>query len=166
MELIRRLSRKGQLCIFMVGCTLLSPVAVFSDEPLIKTVIVSGDFKEVRDVVRQAIEGRGINIAHILSASDMLNRTGEDYGIKENVFIQAETVEFCDARISHHLVQANPENILLCPFILSIYVLTTDPDHVHLSYRLPFTLSDANSIAITQEVVQLMEEVISEATAW
>jgi uncharacterized protein (DUF302 family) len=137
-----------------------------ADEHPVKTVRVSGDFKDIRDSVRQAIEGKGINIAHTLPAGDMLNRTGKDFGIAVNTFIQAETVEFCSARISHRLVQANPENILLCPFTISIYVLTTDPENVRLSYRRPFTLPDDNSQAAVQEVVQLIEGVISEATAW
>ena len=167
MGLFRQAS-KTRLCqaILMLWITVLLPLAGSAGEPPVKTVRVTGNFEDIRDSVRQAIEGKGINIAHTLPAGDMLNRTGKDFGVAENVFIQAETVEFCSARISHKLAQANFENLLLCPFTISIYVLTTDPDRVYLSWRRPFVLPDDNSRAAVQEVVQLIESVISEATEW
>lgn len=144
----------------------LQPVTGCAGESPVKTYKVEGDFTAVLDSVKTAIEGKGINIAHTLPASNMLNRTGEAFGITDNVFIQAETVEFCSARISHRLAQANYENILLCPFTISIYVLTRDPDHVYLSYRRPYTMPDDESQAAIQEMVQLVESIITEATAW
>jgi uncharacterized protein (DUF302 family) len=150
----------------MAWITVLLPLTGSADEAPVKTVRVSGDFEDVRDSVRQAIEGKGINIAHTLPASDMLNRTGKDFGIEKNVFRQAETVEFCSARISHRLAQANHENILLCPFTISIYVLSDDPEHVYLSWRRPFSLGDAESQAAVQEMVELIEAIIREVTEW
>ena len=41
---------------------------------------VEGQFHEVSANVRAAILGKGINIAHVLPASQMLNRTGPDFG--------------------------------------------------------------------------------------
>lgn len=136
------------------------------EEGPVRTVRVSGDFEDVRDGIRQAIEGKGINIAHTLPAGDMLNRTGADFGVEKNVFLQAETVEFCSARISHRLAQANHENILLCPFTISIYVPSDDADHVYLSWRRPFSLGDKESQAAVQEMVELMEAIVREATEW
>ena len=142
------------------------PLGGSADEGPVRTVRVSGDFEDVRDGIRQAIEGKGINIAHTLPAGDMLNRTGADFGVEKNVFLQAETVEFCSARISHRLAQANHENILLCPFTISIYVPSDDADHVYLSWRRPFSLGDKESQAAVQEMVELMEAIVREATEW
>ena len=153
--------------VFLLVCmTVLPPLTGNADEGPVNTVKVSGDFEDIRDGVRQAIEGKGINIAHTLPAGDMLNRTGKDFGIEQDVFLQAETVEFCSARISHRLAQANHENILLCPFTISIYVLSDDPDHVYLSWRRPFSLGDTESQAAVQEMVELIEAVIREASEW
>ena len=152
--------------VLLVCFAALLPVTGWAGEAPVKTFKVEGEFADVVDGVRTAIEGKGINIAHTLPASDMLNRTGEAFGIKENVFLHAETIEFCSARISHKLAQANFENILLCPFTISVYELTRDPGHVYLSYRRPFTLPDDNSRAAVQEVVQLIESIITEVTAW
>ena len=142
------------------------PLGGSADEGPVRTVRVSGDFEDVRDGIRQAIEGKGINIAHTLPAGDMLNRTGADFGVEKNVFLQAETVEFCSARISHRLAQANHENILLCPFTISIYVPSDDADHVYLSWRRPFSLGDKESQAAVQEMVELMEAIVREASEW
>ena len=152
--------------ILMASISALLPLDGSAEQAPVTTVTVAGQFEDVRDNIRQAIEGKGINIAHALPASDMLNRTGKDFGIEKNVFLQAETVEFCSARISHLLAQANHENILLCPFTISIYVLTDDPDNVRLSWRRPFTLDDTDSQAAAQEMVELVESIISEATEW
>ena len=96
---------------WLLACLLLLlPLTAQASELPVKTVKAEGEFADVLDSVKGAIEGKGINIAHTLPASDMLNRTGEAFGITENVFISAETVEFCSARISHQLARANHEN--------------------------------------------------------
>ena len=157
--------RLFQVMIIM-GILVSVPLGGSADEGPVRTVRVSGDFEDVRDGIRQAIEGKGINIAHTLPAGDMLNRTGADFGVEKNVFLQAETVEFCSARISHRLAQANHENILLCPFTISIYVPSDDPGHVYLSWRRPFSLGDKESQAAVQEMVELMEAIVREASEW
>ncbi len=144
----------------------LSVFVAFAGDGPVNTIKVTGEFGDIRDSVKSAIEGKGINIAHTLPASDMLNRTGGDYGITENVFQQAEILEFCSARISHQLSQANPENIMLCPFAISIYVLADDPGQVYLSWRRPFDLGDEKSRAAVGQMVKLIEGVITEATEW
>ena len=167
MGLFRQTSKTRLRRVFLVAwMTVLLPLTGSADEAPVKSVRVTGDFENIRDSVRQAIEGKGINIAHTLPASDMLNRTGKDFGIEKNVFLKAETVEFCSARISHRLAQANHENILLCPFTISVYVLTDDPDHVYLSWRRPFPVSDTESRAAVKEMVELIEAIIREATEW
>ncbi|MEA2094328.1 MAG: DUF302 domain-containing protein [Pseudomonadota bacterium] len=163
-----RLASKTRLCrvILIAWVTVLLPLpGAAADEP-VKTVRIEGNFEDTLDGVKSAIQGKGINIAHTLPASNMLNSTGKDFGIEKNIFQQAETVEFCSARISHRLAQANHENILLCPFTISVYVLTDDPDHVHLSWRRPFGFSDAESQAAVQDMVDLIEGIIREATEW
>ena len=152
---------------WLLACValLLQPAALSSELP-VKTVRVEGKFADVLDSIKGAIEGKGINIAHTLPASDMLNRTGEAFGITENVFIHAETVEFCSARISHQLARANPENLLLCPFTISVYVLTGDPQHVRVTYRRPYIMPDDDSRAAVADMVELIESIINEATAW
>jgi len=135
-------------------------------EAPVVTVKVEASFADILEAVNAAIGGRGLNVAHTLPASDMLGRTGPDFGITEPVFQNAEIVEFCSAKISHNLARANPENILLCPFTIAVYVLESDPEYVRLSYRVPYLMGDEASAEAVQQMVKLVEGVIAEAKDW
>jgi hypothetical protein len=113
-----------------------SPAVMAVDNPIVTTK-VNDYFNEILHTVRMAIIGRSINIAHVLPASRMLHRTGPDLGYQQDVYADAETLKFCSARISHMLAKANPDNIVLCPFTISVYQLTTEPNEVRISYRVP-----------------------------
>ncbi|MGD2083609.1 MAG: DUF302 domain-containing protein [Chromatiales bacterium] len=145
--------------------TVLTAAPTAADESPVVTTKVEGRFGEVLHSVRMAIVGRGLNIAHTLPASGMLSRTGPAFGVKEPPYQSAEIIEFCSARISHKLAAANPENISLCPFTIAVYVLPSDPEQVRLTYRKPYVLDEASRGA-AEEMVQLVEGVIEEATAW
>lgn len=141
-----------------------APVMAASDDSPFVSRKVEGHFLDVLASVKDVIIGRGINIAHTLPASRMLNRTGPAFGMQQNVYMDAETVEFCSARISHMLSAANPRNILLCPFTISIYVLTRDPAHVYVAYRKP--VGEKNSEAAVAEVTKLLDSLVEEALSW
>jgi len=149
--------------------SLLAPSAsTLAGEPNapVVTVKVEASFADILEAVKTAIGGRGLNVAHTLPASDMLGRTGPDFGITTPVFQDAEIIEFCSAKISHQLAKANPENILLCPFTVAVYVLGSDPDYVRLSYRVPYLMDEDASAEAVQQMVKLVEGVISEAKDW
>ncbi len=133
------------------------------DGPFV-TKTVEGKFSEVFSALKDVIIGKGINIAHTLGSSNMLNKTAPVFGIKKNVFINAEIVEFCSAKISHELVAIDPRNIVLCPFTISAYVLTDDPENVHLIYRIP-TANKGSEVAVGK-IVKLIKDIIAEATDW
>lgn len=131
-------------------------------EESIVTRKIEGEFDDVSQSIRSAIAGKGINIAHVLSASEMLQRTGPDFGYDSDVYANAEIYEFCSARLSHKLARANPDNIVLCPFTISVYSLTTEPGFVRVSYRTP--RGRPGTAPVVDEVVELIESIIEEAT--
>ena len=128
----------------------------------IVTVKVEGDFVDVAANVRAAILGKGINISNTLPASDMLHRTGPAFGYKDDVYVDAETYEFCSASLSHKLARTHPDNIVLCPFTISVYVISSEPGLVRLTYRIPE--GKPGTEAIAAEIVELIESIIEEAT--
>ena len=143
------------------------PLSLYSQDTLaegkpIVTTKVEGTFIEVSQSIRSAILGKGINIAHVLPASGMLHRTGPAFGYTEPVYLDAETFEFCSASISHKLARSNPDNIVLCPFTISVYVLREDPAHVRISYRVPQGIKGSEE-AIS-EVVTLLQSIVEDAT--
>lgn len=141
----------------------LAPLVTSAAEDPIVTTEVKGSFHEVANNIRMAIIGKGINIAHELPASEMLNRTGSAYGYKVNTYGNARIFEFCSARISQKLSRQNPDNIILCPFTISVYSLVSKPDSVHITYRKP--VGRPGSEAIVEEVIELISSIIEDA-AW
>ena len=123
---------------------------------------IEGDFFDVANDIRAAIIGKGISIAHELPASDMLNRTAHAYGYQTNTYTNARTFEFCSAQISHKLARQDPDNIILRPFTISVYSLTTEPGIVRVSYRVP--VGRPGSEAIIKEVITLISSIIEDAS--
>ena len=132
-----------------------------SDDGIV-TLKIEGDFFDVSANIRAAIVGKGINISNTVHASQMLNRTGRDFGYSDNVYVDAEMYEFCSARLSHKLARLNPDNIVMCPFTISVYVVTKEPDLVRITYRVP--TGKPGSEEISEEIRTLIEDIIEEAT--
>jgi len=137
----------------------------FAESQYVKTTIVEGEYNDVLSAVKEVIQGKGINIAHTLPAGDMLGRTGPAFNIKEKIFLNAESIEFCSAKVSHELVQANIENIILCPFTISVYVLASDPKHVRISNRIPHVIDKKSEQAVAH-MNALVSSIIEEAAEW
>jgi uncharacterized protein (DUF302 family) len=126
------------------------------------TVQSSEPYEDVMENVKDAIIGRGLNISNVLAAGEMLNRTGHDLGYDRNVFKHAESIEFCSANLSHQLVSINPNNMVLCPFTISVYQLSGDSETVHVTYRTPDAGKD--SAEVIRKVDQLIKSIVQEAT--
>ena len=148
------------ILLVMVTAGLVKPG--WSADDNIVTIKVEGTFEDVSANVRSAIVGKGINISNTLAASDMLNRTGPDFGYTDDVYTHAEIYEFCSASLSHKLARKHPDNIVLCPFTISVYVVTGEPDVVRLSYRIPTGKPGTESIV--DEIVELLQSIIEDAT--
>ncbi len=158
--LIRRYAALLALAVFY------GPLAAADDrissDPAIVTHRVDGRFKQVSEQIRSAIEGKGIRIAHVLPAGEMLARTGPDFGHQTPVYTHAETYEFCSVRLSHLLSRTDPDNIVLCPFTISVYELASEPGVVRISYRIP--RGRPGSETAVRRIIELIESIIEEAT--
>jgi len=124
------------------------------------TRIVEAAYADVGIDVRTAIEGKGIYIAHALPASDMLHRTAETIGYSDDVYLNAETYEFFSARISNKLSQIMSDNIVLCPFTISVYVVEDNPAHMYLSYRVP--IGNPGNDDTTEVVEQPIKSILND----
>jgi len=110
--------------------------SAFAEEWLVRQK-VAGGFEATRDALVMAIENRGLVINYTSHIADMLHRTGADLGARRRIFDQAEIVEFCSAKLSRQMMEADPHNIVLCPFAISVYTLPGEPGTTWLSYRQP-----------------------------
>jgi len=129
----------------------VSPMKIYSSDQR---------YEDVVENVKMAIVDRGLLVSGTLHVSDMLNRTAPDLGFSE-VFVKAESVEFCSALISHKMAQAAPQNVTICPFTIAVYVTTAEPDKVHLAYRLPQL--DGDDGQVTAAVVEMLDGIVQDS---
>ena len=120
-------------------------------------------FENVRDDLKAAIEGRGLKIDNHSHISDMLDRTGKDIGATAKIFAGGEAFSFCSAVVSRKTMEADPNNIVFCPYTIAVYASTKEPGKVHVAYRIPQKVgSDASKAALT-EVENLLDGISKEA---
>lgn len=131
--------------------------------PEIKRTAVTGEFADVKAFLISAIEERGIKISTILHIGDMLQRTGEAVGDNTPIYKQAEAIEFCSATLSREMMQADPHNIVFCPFSILIYELADSPGTTYLAYRRPFYHVDGKNDSSQSAIDALLSGIIDDA---
>ena len=123
-----------QLLLLLAACAAFSTAS--ADEWQYRKQL-NGNFNDIRDNITMAIENRGLVVNYVSHIAYMLNRTGSDIGASKRIFEQAEIIEFCSASLSRQMMEADPHNIVLCPFAISIYALPGEPGKVWIAYRKP-----------------------------
>ncbi len=144
---------------------LTAGMAVAGGEPSEEHAAVSvfeseESFEDVIENIKMAIIDRGMLVSGTLHVSDMLNRTGPDLGYSQ-VFLKAESVEFCSALISHKMSQAAPENITICPFTIAVYVTQAEPEKVRVAYRQPLLAGEAK--AAKKAILEMLDGIVEDS---
>lgn len=154
----RLLSVMGLLLVVIVS----SEVAA-ANEMIINST--KGKFVDVKSSVVFAIENRGMTISTVSHVGDMLERTGKDMGVTKLVFLHAEVLEFCSAKISRQVMEADPHTLVFCPYGISVYELPAEPGKIYVSYRKPtLTGKDAKAGSVAlRSVEKLLHEIVKEA---
>lgn len=124
---------------------------------------VKGEFSDVRDRVVMALENRGLVVSYTAKVGDMLERTGRDTGRERRIYGNAEVLEFCSASLSRDTMEADPRNIVFCPYAIAVYTLPQSPGTVYLSYRTPVAQGSGQSIRALRAVEKLLADVVGEA---
>ena len=115
---------------------LLGATAVIGEEWQVRKK-VDTNFDDTRDAIVSAIENRGLVINNISHLGDMLKRTGADLGATRQIFRQAEIIQFCSAVLSRRMMEADPHDIVLCPFSIAVYTLPGEQGGTWVAYRRP-----------------------------
>jgi uncharacterized protein (DUF302 family) len=143
----------ARLLAILLGLLLASVAA--ADEHM-KVVVVKGDYASVKDDVVAAIDQRGLVVNSVSHIGDMLERTGRDLGRTRRIYDKAEVVEFCSAVVSRNLMEADPRNVVYCPFSIAVYTLPGRAGEVFLAYR------KYPAGAPTSQVTELVEGIIAD----
>ena len=122
-----------------------------------------GPFEAVKERVMLAIEDRGLVLNYTARVGDMLERTGKDIGRSRQVYAKAEVLEFCSARLSRDTMEADPRNIVFCPYAIAIYVLPKEPGTVFVGYRKLATSGSGQPLKALRAVEKLLDDIVREA---
>ncbi len=155
----------------LVGLLTLNVSVQAAKKPISKTkervtYKVTGDFDEVRDQLQAAIGGKGIKINNVSYIGKMLIRTGKDLGFKKQIYTKAQAFEFCSATHSRFTMEADPHNIVFCPYIISVYELANEKGTVYMTYRRPAIIGSRASKKSLRGVEKLIEDIAQEALSW
>jgi uncharacterized protein (DUF302 family) len=139
----------------LLGLLVALPLA--ADEAA-SVVVAKGKYADVKDDLVAAIEQRGLVVNFVAHVGDMLERTGRDLGKTKRVYDQAEVIEFCSATVSRAMIEADPSNLVYCPFTIAVYTTPGKPGVVYLAHRkYPPT-------AALKPVTDLLQGIIADAT--
>jgi uncharacterized protein (DUF302 family) len=123
----------------------------------------TGKFQDVRDDVEMAITDRGLVVNNVSHVGDMLARTGKDLGDGKQIFVKAEALEFCSAVVSRKMMEADPDNIVFCPYVISVYVVPGKPHEVRIAYRKPQITGSPASREALKAVDELLSGIVKDA---
>lgn len=126
--------------------------AAWAEGPV--TVPFDGSFEDATFAVESAIVGEGLVIDHVSHVGEMLNRTGADVGSDAEIFAAADVFLFCSAVLSRDVMEADPMNIMHCPY--GIFVAEREGE-VLVGYR-PYPDGPM------QKVEALLAKIVAEAT--
>jgi len=122
-------------------------------------------FEDVMDGLKLAIQERGMYINNIMHLGEMLERTGNDLGMDEQIYTHADSIEFCSAVLSRKMTAEDPTRIVNCPFIVAVYTLPNQPDSTYVVHRV-IPASETESSAVMREVADMLKAVAEGAVAW
>jgi len=121
-----------RLCAALLG--LMIALSAAADDGA-TVVAAKGKFADVRDDLVAAIGKRGLVINFTAHVGDMLERTGRDLGNAKRIYDKAEVIEFCSATASRSMMEADPRNLVFCPYTIAVYTLPGKPGEVYLAHR-------------------------------
>ena len=92
-------------------------------------------FDDVVFGLENAILDEGLVIDSVSHTGDMLERTKGDVGSDVTLFEKADIYSFCSAKISREVIEADPMNVVFCPYDIFVLVSPDTPDETMIGFR-------------------------------
>lgn len=92
-------------------------------------------FDDVVFGLENAILDAGLVIDSVSHTGEMLERTKADVGSTVKIFEQADIFSFCSAKISREVMEADPMNVVFCPYDIFVIVRPETPDTTTIGFR-------------------------------
>ncbi len=134
------------------------------EAPHFKLYTIKAPFAEVKQDVLDAITGQGFVVDFNGNIGQMLDRTAEDVGATRRVYDKAELLQFCSVKASREAFEADPANLIFCPYVIVLYTLHGDPASVHVGYRRPIVVvGTLESRRALLQIEVLLDGIVREA---
>lgn len=92
-------------------------------------------FEDVTFGLENAIIDAGLVIDHVSHTGDMLERTRGETGSDVVIFDHADIYSFCSASLSRQVMEADPMNVMFCPYDIFVAVMHDKPDETVIGFR-------------------------------
>jgi len=122
-----------------------------------------GTFEDVKQDVLDAVTNKGFVVDYTAHLGSMLNRTAKDVGAARNVYGNAQLLQFCSAVFSREAIEADPKNIVFCPYVIVVYTLDGAPDTVYVGYRKPDLVGNLASRSALLKIEKLLDDIVRDA---
>ncbi|MBE1281924.1 MAG: DUF302 domain-containing protein [Rhodobacteraceae bacterium] len=99
------------------------------------TYTSTDSFDDVAFGIESAIVDAGLVVDSVSHVGEMLERTRGDVGSDVVLYSQADVFSFCSAKISREVMEADPMNIVFCPYDIFVAELADKPGEVIIGYR-------------------------------
>ncbi len=142
-------------------CFLLSSFVAQANDA-VKVYSWKGTYDDAKFSVQDAIVGKGLKVVYEGHMATMLERTSKAVG-KPNPYLHGEYLLFCSARHSNASVNADHQNIGICPYIIFLYETKKEPGVVQIGYRRPTGGESAKSKKALKEIDDLIHSIVKEA---
>ncbi len=138
--------------------TAFGTLTLAADPSAVVTYSKKAKFEDVRDDLKTAIESKGLVIDYQSHINAMLERTGKDVGSSRKLYHDAQSFIFCSASLSRKTMQADPANVAMCPYAITVYTTAQQPETTHVAYKRPWRRDgSAASKAALKEVEGLLD---------
>jgi uncharacterized protein (DUF302 family) len=134
-----------------------------ANEVALKTYSLQGDYADVVQDVEDGIVNAGLNIDYRGKISAMLDRTGKDIGATKKVYKGAEFMQFCSARLSREMMEADASNMGVCPYIVFVYETVAKPGTITVGYKRPLGAAGDASQKALGKIEALLDGIVKEA---
>ncbi|SMX33926.1 DUF302 domain-containing protein [Maliponia aquimaris] len=92
-------------------------------------------FDDVVFGLENAILDAGLVIDAVSHVGDMLERTKADVGSEVTIFDKADVFSFCSAKVSREVMEADPMNLVYCPYDIFVVTRPETPDVTTIGFR-------------------------------
>lgn len=119
--------------LWIAGALIAAATAGAAEEPIM--YVTDQSFDDVTFGLESAIIDAGLVVDHISHTGEMLERTRTDVGSDVVLFEAADVYSFCSATVSRSVMEADPLNVMYCPYDIFVAVMADKPDETIIGFR-------------------------------